>query len=477
MQGKKANLTKIALSKMFEHGLSKIIFALTMFIALFLMNYIVSIKTSYIDITRNQIYTLSDQTKELLKRITYPVSVKVFYLRPNQYRIKRLLDLYAEENENISIDLIDPLENPITTERYEIGDEVNTIIFEAPNKTTRLRPPRPGAHNMEPEITNAFFRLITDDVRTLYFTIGHGEKQLGSTAQDGLSLLYDSLRKTNFIINEINLQTVDEIPDDCDVLIVIGAVSRFSDEELLVIQNYREIGGHFLIMTMPGSDPGLGYITSMNNVAFGNDFVYETSSDKTTQLGPTFPICDIADPSEITENLANQTILFPFTSSVNITSTNTSHMMTVLLTTSESSWAESFESIQDVQEGNLPTRDENEPKGPIPVAVTNESRILIPDPEAPTGASEHMVRCAFFGSASAVINSTISRFPANLTLFTNTVNWITRNENTFELTTHYVDFTPVELTRKQQRMITWLSLLVFPASILFVGLIVWIRKR
>ena len=45
MQRKKSNLTKIALSKLFEHGLSSIIFAITLLPLLFILNYVFAVKT------------------------------------------------------------------------------------------------------------------------------------------------------------------------------------------------------------------------------------------------------------------------------------------------------------------------------------------------------------------------------------------------------------------------------------------------
>jgi len=148
-----------------------------------------------------------------------------------------------------------------------------------------------------------------------------------------------------------------------------------------------------------------------------------------------------------------------------------------LLASSENSWAESIESAVELGGGKRPVRDENEMKGPITVAVATESRIIVPDSVAVTGYSESSVRSAFFGSAGLVTNAIVSQFPANMSLFLNTVNWITRNENVFDLTTHVVDFTPVELTGKERRMISWLSLFIFPFTIMMVGLFVWFRKR
>jgi len=477
MQRKKSNLTKIALSKLFEHGLSSIIFAITLLVMLFIVNYVFAVKTSYIDITKDKIYSLSDQTKSLLSGIDYKVDIKAFYLLQNQYRIRRVLELYRQENDHISFEIIDPIKNPIIAEQYGVGDSLRTIVFESPTKSIRLKPPLPGRFNMEPEITMAFYRLLSEQTNTVYFTEGHGEMSLLNTRQSGLSILYDRLIEQNYQVETINLQTVTEIPSDCSVLAIIGQRNPFTDEEKEVIRKYRGVGGKFLIMISPGAIHGLDYILDVNNVEFGDDFVYETASDKTTQFGPTFPICSIQDPSEITSNLENQSFLFPVVRSVNIIYPKSAIIMTRLLASSENSWAESIESAVELSEGKRPVRDENEKKGPITVVMTTESRITIPDSVAVTGYSESSVRSAFFGSAGFVTNAIVSQFPANMSLFLNTVNWITRNENVFDLTTHFVTFTPVELTGKERKMISWLSLFIFPFTIMVIGLFVWFRKR
>ncbi len=477
MQRKKSNLIKIALSKLFEHGLSSIIFAITLLALLLIINYVFMVKTSYIDITKDKIYSLSDQTKSLLHKINYKVDIKAFYLLRNQYRISRLLDLYRQENDNISYEVIDPIKNPIIAEEYEVGDSPRTIIFESPTKTSRLKTPPPGRFNKEPEITMAFYRHMSEQTNTVYFTEGHGEMSLFNTRQGGLSILYDRLIEQNYLVETINLQTVTEIPSDCSVLIIVGPRNPFIDVEKEVIRKYRAIGGKFLILISPGAIHDLDFILDVNNVEFGDDFVYETASDRTTQFGPTAPICSIQDPSEITSNLENQSLLFPVVRSVNIISPNSDLTMIRLFASSENSWAESIESAVELEEGKRPVRDENEKKGPITVAMATESRIIIPDSGVVTGYSESTVRSAFLGSAGFATNAIVSTFPANLSLFLNTVNWITRNENVFDLTTHFVKFTPVELTRKERRMISWLSLFVFPFTIMIVGLFVWFRKR
>ena len=78
--------------------------------------------TAKIDITQEKLYTLSDGTKSILGRITQPVTVKLYYAKTATtkalddiksyndyyYYVKALLEEYANYNDNIKLELIDP---------------------------------------------------------------------------------------------------------------------------------------------------------------------------------------------------------------------------------------------------------------------------------------------------------------------------------------------------------------------------------
>jgi len=476
MQGKKTNLTKVALSKLLKHGLSSVIFGIAFLGLLVIVNYIIVIKTTYFDITKNKIHTLTKETKNLLEKIDYKINIKAFYLSKNQPYVRMLLDLYQRENEHITYEAIDPIKNPAIAEKYEVILP-GTVIFEAPDKISRLNPPPLGEYNTEPEITMALYRIITDQSKTVYFTEGHGEKSLLSKEYNGLSVAYDRLKEQNFIVDTINLQTTTKIPSDCSVLIITDPTSSYAEEELSAIQRYLFDGGSILMMISAGLNPNFERIMKSYGLEFGNDFVYETASDRTTELGATSPICTIQEPSDITSNLTNQNIIFPMVRSVNIK--NIGDLATTrLFASSENSWAETdLESASDISEGRRPSRDENERKGPITIAVSTEVEAVIAPVSENEEPGKKIVRSAFFGSGWFITNSIVAQFSSNMNAFLNTVNWITSNENIIEITPHAAVFTPIELTKSERRMITWLSLVIFPFSILLVGLIVWFRKR
>ncbi len=477
MQGKKSNLTKLALSKLLKHGISLIIFAVALLGVLISINYIFAVKTTFFDVTRNKINSLSDETLNLLEEIDYKINIKAFYLQKNQHLISMLLNIYKKKNDLISFEMIDPLLSPDIAKKYAV-ELPRTIIFEAPNKVTRIDPPPPRESNSEREISIALYRIVTEQEKKAYFTVGHGEYSIANKSSDGLIVAYNRLKDQNYLVDVINLQATPDIPPDCSVLIVADPKSPFTEEEAKSLGNYMKFGGSIVLMISPGLQPNIDSVMDLHGLRFGDDFVYETASDRTTQRGPTAPICTPMEPSVITANLSNQNIVFPGVRSIIPVSQSGEMTYTRLLASSEHSWAETdMESAAEIRQGKRPTRDENETKGPIVVAVATEIEAIVPDSTSARGSSKKMVRSAFFGSAGFITNTLVSQFPANINVFLNTVNWVTRNEKVLNITPHSAVFTPVELTRSERRMISWLSLVIFPFAILAIGIIVWYRKR
>jgi ABC-2 type transport system permease protein len=476
MQGKKLNLTRLALSKLFKHGFSSIVFAIALFGVLVIVNYMVAIKTSFIDITKNKIHSLSPQSKTLLKELNYKVNIKAFYLADTQHQIDLILGLYKRENPLIDYEVIDPIKNPVAAQKYGVTLP-KTLVFEAPNKTTTLDPPPPGKFNSETEITSALYRLISDQSRTIYFSDGHGELNIYNTQFNGYSTAYDRLKEQNYIVKTLNLQKEPHIPYDCSILVIADPTSPFTDQEEKIVADYNRFGGSVLIMVSPGLEANLDAVTDMNSIRFGNDFVYETANNRTTERGPTAPICLPAEPSPITKDLKNVNFVFPGVRS--LSSNKESNLPIVhLLSSSEDSWAETdIESAMEIKDGKRPSRSDEEVRGPITVAITTEFKSVFPDSLAQGGAKEKVLRSAFFGSGGFLTNSVVAQFPGNMNLFLNTVNWITKNEKILKITPNTVVFTPVDLTTSERTMISWLSLFVFPFTMLFIGLVVWYKKR
>ena len=466
------------LEKLFKHGLSPIIFAITLSIGLVAVNYVIAIKTPSFDVTKYKTNTLSKQTFKFLKDINFDVTIKAFYTSTSQRRISEILDKYTANCNRIKVELIDPIKNPVLAEKYDVKYP-QTIIFEAKNNTTRINPPtsRYQQHG-EREITLALYRLMTNQNKTIYFSTGHGELNIANTEYNGLSIIKKRLEEQNYIIETINLLEAEKVPDNCTLFIIPGPSVPFIEEEELKIKKYLDKEGSIFLMVNPGVETKLERLLTLYGLQYGNNFIYETSRKLTTERGPLYPLCEPKDKSEITDPLENQTFIFPFVRSINpiflpqgITHIN-------LIASSENSWAETdMEYVRRMKIGQKPVRDENEKKGPLAVAMVTEREFELPDSLATRDIHTFKVRSAFMGTANFISNEIVAGFQQNLNLFLNTVNWITRSEKVIDITPHATIFTPVELKPSERRMLNWLTLVIIPGTLLIAGVFIWYRRR
>lgn len=482
MQGKRTNSTRAMLQKIYRRGLSSIFFIISLAILLVIVNYIVSLHSPTLDVTRNKTNTLSSPTRKLLSVIDFDVDIKAFYSDPYQTHIRRMLEKYTRASDYLHVEYIDPIKNPLAAEEYDV-QQSGTIVMEGGGRQTRLNPPAQGAENGEPEISIALFRLYSNqEPKKLYFTIGHGEYNIYDTTPLGLADLREKLEEQNYIVENISLLEYDNIPEDCSVLVICGPSVAFTDEEVAMINDYLDNQGSLFAMVNPFVNPRVNEIMFPYGLKYGDDYIYETSSRLTTEMGgPIYPFVAPTDSSEITANLKNQLFMFPLVRSIWLFSTNEGYKITPVLQTSENSWAETdLESAQSASTDIKPMRNLDNPdefKGPINVAVTAEREFNLPDSLRTANMQTFWVRSAFFSNARFATNAIIATFTPNLSLFLNTVNWVARNEEIIDVTPNTDIFTPVELTQSDRRFITWLTLFIFPAAILMAGMIVWFRKR
>jgi ABC-type uncharacterized transport system involved in gliding motility auxiliary subunit len=478
MQGKRTNLTKVILEKIYKYGISPVIFALAILLGLVAFNYVAAVRAPSFDVTRNKVNSLSKETLKLLGQLKSNITIKAFYTTNTQRQLGIILDKYIKNSQHIKVEYIDPIKNPIVAEKYEVTYP-GTIVIESGEKNTRINNSPNSRLYQERAITTAIYRLMTDITKKAYFTSGHGELSIDNVKANGLSSIKERLEEQNYIVETVNLIEKNGVPKDCSVLIVAGPTVPFSDEEQRIILDYLDSRGSVVFLLGPGITTNLEPIIRNFGILPGNDYIYETSKNMTTPFGgPLAPLCSAKDTTEITQKLENQTFLFPYVRSMSPAVMLKTYTLRRLVASSENSWAETdLESAKTINTSKKPSRDEKELKGPVSVAVIADREFNLPDSLATRDVKTTKVRSAFFGNATFLTNQFVTPFPANMSLFTNTVNWITKNEKIIEITPNSTQFTPVELKDSDRRMISLLTLVVIPFAIFMAGFVVWYRRR
>lgn len=221
-----------------------------------------------LDLTENQVYTLSDVTVEILNELEEPLTVKAFFTRdvpwPDnnvaRYVEDQLAEMKANSNGNFRYEFLDP------TDEDELKKEAESfrlkqiqvqelrkdkmefkfvymgmaLIYEDRQEVIPAIRSQ-NLPNLEYEILSKIKRVTTEETQTVGFLGGHGEPSL---TQD-MRALDGELRK-QYEIKQVNLTTRTTVPEDIDLLCVIGPKEDIPEKDRFAIDQYIMRGGRVI---------------------------------------------------------------------------------------------------------------------------------------------------------------------------------------------------------------------------------------
>jgi len=93
-----------------------------------------------------------------------------------------------------------------------------------------------------------------------------------------------------------------------------------------------------------------------------------------------------------------------------------------------------------------------------------------------TSSSARELRLAVFGDSDFITNKYYS-FSGNGNFFLNTVNWLTQEEDLISIQPRTQVPRTIQLTPGSGRLLMFISIILLPAIVLFIGLGVWLKRR
>jgi len=416
------------------------------------------------DLTKGKLYSLSDQTREVLKNLKKDVKVLAFYREGTGEKLRDLLKEYAYRSDKFHYEFVDPDKYPEKAKAYEIRS-YGTIVVQCGDKEEKI------FEENEKELTNAILKVIREENKAVYFTEGHGEGRIEDTGVEGYSNAKKALQEANYNVKAVVLAQEGKVPEDCAVLVVAGPQKRFLPNEVDMVREYIGQGGDAFFLLDPGTQVGLEDVLSRWGVEVGKDVVVDVSG--VGQLfgigGPGVPIAAQYGKHPITEKLKGIMTFYPLAQSVRFEREGREGVEgTELVKTSSHSWAETDLSVLK-GEGKV-RKDPGERSGPISLAVA----VTIEAEDDTTG--EKKARVAVFGDSDFARNRYFP-FQGNGDLFVNTVNWLAEEEELISIRPKQLGFNPIHLTRSQARTLFWISVVLLPLAVLIAGVWVYIRRR
>lgn len=425
---------------------------------LVIVNFLAARHTTQWDFSETQHFTLSPQTRTVLRGLTREVKVTVFSQERsasfNTYR--DLLDSYRSHSDKLRVEFVDPERRPGLARQHGVT-RTDTAIVESGAQTSRV------TTASEAELTGALIRVSKDAKKRIVFLEGHGERSTADQDKGGLSLVKAALEKQGYEIGTVTLLQERVVPANTAVLVLAGPRRPVIKEEQERISRYVAGGGRLLAMVDPGSQADLDGLLTPWGVKTGKGVLVDFQ-DRLAQGGVNFLLIRRFTEHEITQDLTS-VVLFPDSRHLVVDDAGTSTWSTTpLAQTSPQSRA-----VMNAQGGTFKLDDKTDVKGPLPLAVAST-------PKQQAAEGQHQPAVVVVGNSSFASNAYIN-FPGNTDFLLHVLGWLAEERDLISITPKEPALRPFVPNPAQERTLFYVQVLLLPGLTFLWGIATWRRRR
>ena len=455
-----------------RHG-ANMVFMIAAFLAIMGMVAAMSVRyKARFDLTETGRYSLSPQTVKILKSLDRDVEAIAFYRSDERTRqaMYDLLTEYSYQSPRFRFWFVDPDKKPLEAAKYEVTSYRTTLIRSGGNREV-------VGMETEGKVTTALIRALTDEVKTVYFVTGHGEKGIEDSDRAGFAMAKEAIEKENYQVRELLLVGEERVPADAAAVVIGGPGKDLLPGELEKIGAYIEGNGNVLFMLDPGPTPGLGAFLKGYGFEIGRDIVVDKGS-RMIGANYLFPVVMDYNPKHLISRDFGLVTFFPVARSVRIAEDPAKGAYN-LAKTGTNSWAMTEGQIDEDNVEFNPDKDERGPINLVSVAVTADGKVEAAQPSidgAGTNGVRRWGKIAVFGDSDFASNAHFGLM-GNKDFFLNTLNWLTEETALIAVRSKESGPTPLALTETQGRIAFWLSVIVAPSLAVAIGVGVIARRR
>ncbi len=427
------------------------------------LNYVVVTAKTEIDLTKDKVFTLSDQSLKVAKDLKSDVLITAFYMKdsPEGQAVEDLVDRYRLETDRLKLELVNPEMHPDKVERYKVTEQSPRIIMETGGREVRLKEVN------EEALTNALIQVATQERKKLYFTTGHGEGALEGETADGLKATTTDLRAEGYELDTLNLVDKMAIPADTAVLMVVNPRKPFLEPEARLVGDYLALGGKLILLTEPFVDTGLEAVLKAFNLELGNNMVLDaTQFGQLLGQGPDAAIVGQYGAHPAVKQMEGLMTVFKSSRSVTKTRTENPGIFTTELAFSNPrSWGET-----NIQAGEWQWND-GEMRGPVSIMAVSTK-----DTKEAADKRGDEARVVVFGDAELAGNQ-FRQLGSNRDLLLNAVAYVAEDEQKISIRPRNRSASRIQLTPATANLIAFFALDGLPVTLLSVGLAIWLVRR
>lgn len=424
-----------------------------------------------IDVTDEQLYSLTEESKTFLKSLEEDVTLYVLVKEENQDTIvAETLARYEDYSDHITVTYVDPVTNPTFVKQYtESAVTSNSVIVASEKRSKVVSYSEMFATEMdqntgqfytvgydgEGQMTGAIAYVVSEDLPKVYLTEGHGESSLSSNVQL-------SLQKNNVETAAVNLMNHDAVPEDASCLIIYAPAADFNSEDADKVITYLDKGGKVIFISgnydvdMTNCKKILDYM----DIQIADGLVVEGDKNRYYQT-PIFVLPEVT-PTVFTSGVSGRFyVLAPYTQGFILPEESSDISYVEFLTTSDKAYSKVH-----LANATLDKQDEDI-AGPFVIGLAAEKQLS-------EGAAT-MIAFSCSGMFTDEVSSVVSG--SNQMILVNSISAFADNEITGVIPVKSYTASYITMTQSDFILIGGLVTVLIPIGCVVSGFVIWFKRR
>ena len=453
-----------------------------------LANTAIILHDVHIDLTREKIFTPSQQAMKVVDELRVPVQLTYFYRGQDAdgRRLKEVLQVMGQRNALLAVRTIDPDREPSLAQSYGMR-ESNAAMLEAEGRKILIQT------TDETAIAIGIQRVLREKVVIACFLEGHNELPMDNfeyhthvegiaghshddasssvvqTTGHGIGRLRRALEAQGFETRKIMLATAPQVPADCKVLIVANPRTTFLPAESAALEAYLQQGGALFAMLDLGFVPERRLSALIEEL--GTRLPQEAVVDPLSHYSSDAEMVAVTayEQNPITRNLSMT--FFPGVRPLILVQPAEGVRIATLFSSSRDSYTRPVQPVAVREVAAAPSpRSRTEQHGAQVLAAAVEGRL----PGAAAGALP--MRAVIVGDGDFASNSFLP-YLSNSDLAMSLVRWLVREERSTAVASRIPVPPMILLSSAQTKAIFVLVELLLPLTVIALGVFVWWRRR
>lgn len=258
-----------------KHGMNMGGLILTVVVLLVAINIVAVTNEKKWDWTTEGLNSLSEQSLKAVESLSADTELVLLYRKgqgDDQVRrqVQDLAQLYMNASKKLSLKMFNAYERVDWTSKLEYKDADGPFALYLVQGDRHLKVDQPS----EEEMTRTLLRLSRSKKKHVYVVAGHGEMALTSTGPQSISDFKRDL-ELSYDVKSLELFKDPKIPEDAELVIVVGPKLQFLAPEIEALRSYAKRGGKLFFGLDPDGKHGLAGLLKAFGIEYQNDFVLD----------------------------------------------------------------------------------------------------------------------------------------------------------------------------------------------------------